>query len=41
MRRIQRAADKEELVKTLTSGENPPFKEISEATDFCGLGRPV
>jgi dnd system-associated protein 4 len=28
MRRIQRAADKEELVKTLTTGENPPFKEI-------------
>ena len=28
MRRIQRASDKESLVQTLTSGENPPFKEI-------------
>ena len=28
MRRIQRATDKESLVQTLTSGENPPFKEI-------------
>lgn len=28
MRRIQRSADKESLVQTLTSGENPPFKEI-------------
>lgn len=28
MRRIQRAADKEPLVQTLTTGENPPFKEI-------------
>jgi dnd system-associated protein 4 len=28
MRRIQRSADKESLVQTLTTGENPPFKEI-------------
>jgi len=28
MRRIQRASDKEHLVQTLTTGENPPFKEI-------------
>ncbi|MEI8089012.1 MAG: DNA phosphorothioation-associated protein 4 [Opitutaceae bacterium] len=28
MRRIQRASDKESLVQTLTTGENPPFKEI-------------
>ncbi len=28
MRRVQRASDKEDLVKTLTTGENAPFREI-------------
>ena len=28
MRRVQRAIDKENLVKALTTGENAPFKEI-------------
>ncbi len=38
MRRIQRAVDKEELVKTLTTGDNPPFREIWRLLIFAAMG---